>query len=123
MGEIYQASSLLLIWLGEESNDSDLACSLIVEWGEPHRKFVNEHARSPRTVEEFQSILDEVGPNAFDEASWSALDKLFDRPWWERIWVLQEFAKARLRVFMCGTWVFDSSTLLLAWGVYAEGPY
>jgi Heterokaryon incompatibility protein (HET) len=31
MGEIYRASRLLVVWLGDESDDSDLACSLIVE--------------------------------------------------------------------------------------------
>jgi len=95
-----------------------LACSLIVKWGEAHMKFVKEHPGLPQTVEEFQGILDEVGPNAFDAASWDALDKLFSRPWWRRIWVLQEFAQARLRVSWCGSRVFDSNTLLHAWAVW-----
>jgi hypothetical protein len=118
MGEIYRASRLLVVWLGDESDDSDLACSLIVEWGEAHLKFYNEHSGTPRTVEDFQGILDEVRPNAFDTASWNALDKLFGRPWWRRIWVLQEFAKARPQIFMCGSRAFDSQTLLSAWAAW-----
>lgn len=119
MGEIYRACSLLVIWLGDESDDSNLACSLIIDWGEAHFKFINEHPgspRTPRTVEEFQSILDEVGPYAFDTASWDALGKLFERPWWRRIWVLQEYVKAQSRVFRCGSaGFFDSFTFFSAW--------
>jgi hypothetical protein len=118
MGEIYQASRLLIVWLGDESNDSNLACSLTVKWGEAHMKFVNEHPGLPQTVEDFQGRLDEVGPNAFDAASWDALDKLFGRPWWQRIWVLQEFAQARLRVFWCESRVFDSNILLHTWALW-----
>lgn len=120
MGEIYRACSLLVVWLGDESDDSDLACSLIVEWGEAHQKFVDEHGRLPETAEEFQRILNAVGPNVFDEASWNALGKLFGRPWWWRIWVVQEFAKARVRVFRCGSVVFDSDALLYAWGAWDD---
>lgn len=48
----------------------------------------------PESIEDSQGILDEVGPDAFDKASWDAFDKLLERPWWRRFWVLQEFAGA-----------------------------
>ena len=97
MGDIYAAARLLVIWLGNEYDNSDLACALLVEWGEAHRKFVIGHKRSLEAVGDFRIILDEVKSelsDPFDEASWEALSKLFHRPWWQRIWVLQEFAKA-----------------------------
>ena len=97
MGDIYAAAHLLVIRLGNESDNSDLACALLVEWGEAHRKFVIRHKRAPEAVGDFPTILDEVKSELSDpfyEASWEALNKLFQRAWWQKIWVLQEFAKA-----------------------------
>ncbi|KAN0090031.1 Heterokaryon incompatibility protein (HET) domain containing protein [Hyaloscypha variabilis] len=96
-GELYKSAQYVIIWLGEEYGDSDLACSLLEKYG--------------------TATMAEVGPNVLDKASWEALRALFKRPWWTRVWVVQEFAKARDRVFICGSHVFDSITLISALAV------
>ncbi|RYP17456.1 hypothetical protein DL765_004502 [Monosporascus sp. GIB2] len=50
-----------------------------------------------------------IGTSELSEAQWDALEHFFStsRPWWTRIWIIQEVAFAREVVFHCG-----SSTLL-----------
>jgi hypothetical protein len=116
-GELYKSAQYVIIWLGEEYGDSDLACSLLEKYGTATIAFLEQYHRLPSTAEELQPILSEVGPNVLDKASWEALRALFKRPWWTRVWVIQEFAKARDRVFICGSHVFDSITLISALAV------
>lgn len=72
MREIYEVASRVVIWLGKTSDDSDLAMDLIAD-------------------------IHRVGPqdyraNLEDAKSWKALGMLYRRPWWSRVWVLQETA-------------------------------
>ncbi len=69
MGMIYAASSLLNIWLGPEHNDSDIAMDelLCLGSGSPYEKMP---ILSGRTLK--------------------ALEALLNRPWWSRVWILQE---------------------------------
>jgi hypothetical protein len=94
MRDIYKGASLVLIWLGEETPLDKLAFNL---------------------VEQFQSVFDKRGfflfmwsdfGNGFpaqDAEEWVALINLFRRPWWLRVWVLQEAVVARTATAMCGT--------------------
>jgi hypothetical protein len=50
--------------------------------------------------------LSDFGKNGFpaqDAEEWIALINLFQRPWWFRVWVLQEAVKAQIATVMCGT--------------------
>lgn len=72
MRTIYELASRVVIWLGKASDDSDLAMDLIAD-------------------------IHRVGPqdykaNLEDAKSWEALGMLYRRPWWSRVWVLQETA-------------------------------
>lgn len=70
MTSIYQSASRVLIWLGEEKDDSDLAMNIVQSIG----------------ATGFNQIqIDEQHP-----APWVALRTLFYRAWWFRAWVLQE---------------------------------
>ena len=69
MGLIYAASTLLNIWLGPEQDDSDIAMNELWHLGSdsPYRKMP---ILSGRTLK--------------------ALEHLLSRPWWSRVWILQE---------------------------------
>ncbi|CVL00511.1 hypothetical protein FPRO06_06136 [Fusarium proliferatum] len=81
MGDIYKSASQVVVWLGDEADDSHLV---------------------------FQHINDESIPDSFHNGStppeekrraWNALVK---RPWFFRTWVIQEIALAKRAVMMCG---------------------
>ncbi|OCK72955.1 hypothetical protein K432DRAFT_340879, partial [Lepidopterella palustris CBS 459.81] len=69
MGLIYAASSLLVIWLGPEQDDSDMAMNQLWDLGSasPYDKMP---ILTGRTLK--------------------ALERLLSRPWWSRVWILQE---------------------------------
>ncbi|KAK4060261.1 uncharacterized protein Triagg1_10811 [Trichoderma aggressivum f. europaeum] len=69
MNLIYAAARALIIWLGESSSDSDLA----LEW-------IN-HLGSASPYDKMPNI-----PNK----AWQAIQSLLERPWWKRIWIVQE---------------------------------
>jgi hypothetical protein len=73
MKSIFQSASRVIIWLGEEQHNSDIAMELIADM--PHLEI-----KEPEED-------DEKMRNA-----WEALRHLFLRSWWNRIWVVQEIA-------------------------------
>ena len=81
MTEVYAKSNHTRIWLGEEFENSNIA----------------------------MDFIDQLQPNIFEDpnvlvspAVWPALESLMTRPWWSRVWVLQEALMSTEPVFMCG---------------------
>jgi hypothetical protein len=83
MSDIYSKAEVTYIWLGEATNNSDLAMDFL------------------------SNIKDEDFKNYNPEdPAWEALRLLFDfvdRPWWTRMWVLQESILSPSPVVKCGT--------------------
>lgn len=88
---IYKKASGVYIWLGEEDNDSALAMNLIRQLG-------NSTKRGPGDPD---IMYPEIAADQRD-THWKALTALFERPWWERVWIRQEVAVAREATVHCG---------------------
>ncbi|KAH6677725.1 heterokaryon incompatibility protein-domain-containing protein [Halenospora varia] len=80
MAEIYGQANRVIVYLGEAANDSDQALEDIRLTAE--NEFTNSSNR---------------------ERSQEAILKLLERPWFRRMWVLQEVAAARRILIMCGS--------------------
>jgi hypothetical protein len=85
--------SELLPELLEKLEKVDLAC--ILEWKKSPEKFLSNGLPPP------------------DGEAWKALVAFLCRPWFLRIWVIQEFVYARDIRFLCGDWE-------LRWGLLAN---
>jgi hypothetical protein len=117
MGEIYEHANCVLIWLGEADEDSDRAFAFANVVGT-----VVEGSVYPLT-DQFDFVrfntLGTIGlvkdyidsSNEDYTAEWLSLGKLLQRPWWQRVWVVQELAKAKEAVFVCGWTTTPSSRL------------
>jgi hypothetical protein len=104
MRDIYSRASPVVVWLGEEEEDSRLALETIQGL---YRQFGNMENMKSR--EETLKALNEL-----DESSQSkAILSLFDRPWWTRLWTVQEYVFAKEVLFTCGDISF--SWRLLHW--------
>ncbi|KAF2178742.1 hypothetical protein K469DRAFT_528622, partial [Zopfia rhizophila CBS 207.26] len=80
----------VIAWLGEEADDSDQA------------------------LEEIRVAADDESTNpSKNEMIQEALLALLRRPWFRRIWVLQEVAAARHVLIMCGSTVVDGHAFRL----------
>lgn len=86
MGRIYAAASRTVVYLGEETPGS--------------RLLFGELAIADSLYQSTTSFEERPDPNSelVDE-----LDNLFSRPWFSRIWVIQEVAVAKNVIIMCGT--------------------
>lgn len=68
------------------------------------------------TLTQHWSIDDfiELGlPPSYDQ-SWNALTKFISRPWFSRVWIIQEALAARKLEIMCGFWLAEGSCIIQA---------
>ena len=91
MTRIYKRASAVHVWLGEERDDSTLALDVLRKLGDIIR-------RAPGEAEYRYPVI----PDEQKERHRRALIALFNRPWWERVWVRQEIALPRVAKFYCG---------------------
>lgn len=82
---IYARTHHLIVWIGERSEDSDIAMQamrLIGREQEGEDTWNLDTAHPSSMVKEVLAAGD-----SFDPKPWVALNRLFRRPWFERIWV------------------------------------
>lgn len=97
MAEVYQGASMVYVWLGES----------------------NEMTR--RAFEELYKMTQHFGwdnkiPAAYFDTDrrpeWTALCELLYRPWFRRVWIIQEILYARHALFVCGADFLEANTFL-----------
>ncbi|MCJ1398988.1 hypothetical protein MMC11_002190 [Xylographa trunciseda] len=94
MGLIYKSAACVLAWLGEASDDSDIALETML-------------ALSKDTPFNRSTILFAPSQNTHAwelqiSRRFKALKKLMHRSWWRRIWCVQEIALCKEAVIVCG---------------------
>ena len=93
MRDIYVSAQKVLLWLGPSTKGSDLAMDIIAPLNEsigvlPQGRFAHDGIRSRLPGQ--------------DDAFWPALVDLYARPWYDRLWVLQEAILAKDVEVLCG---------------------
>jgi Heterokaryon incompatibility protein (HET) len=97
MREIYQRAEKVIIWMGEDENNSALGLSLM-------DMLASEEIRSNDYIP--MGRVEEIRLPAADSDDWKALEAIFNRPWFSRVWVLQEFAVSSGSEVMLGNTTF-----------------
>lgn len=87
MKTIYNKARRVIVWLGKEAEDSDIAMQLLME--------LKDRNMDQKWIE------DTVGSSALSKP-YLALAKMLLRPYWYRLWIVQEIAFARDAVLHCG---------------------
>lgn len=90
MRKIYKSAVNVFIWLGDEADESSMAIKLI-----------------PRVANDVPSGIDADGVRRGEIRSgtpreWRALKALLSRPWFGRMWILQELGVASSATVVCG---------------------
>lgn len=100
MNHIFSKAERSITWLGEESDDSNLALLLIEQW----TQWAN-----PRWILPFPSMdgadvrtVSTYVPLAYADSAFSALINLGRRAYWSRLWCLQELILPQEVEVMCG---------------------
>ncbi|ETS78377.1 hypothetical protein PFICI_10439 [Pestalotiopsis fici W106-1] len=111
MGAIYANADAVLAWIGEETDDSQLAFSTFTNIG----KFLSNPNNEPGlSFDEERPGLwlpDEPSPDAL-----AAANEMLKRPWCSRLWIRQEIALAKQEtaVIVCGS-------LTIPWKYFRAG--
>ncbi|KAI1101504.1 heterokaryon incompatibility protein-domain-containing protein, partial [Jackrogersella minutella] len=99
MGLIYRSAVQVLIWLGPEADGSKGAMNLV------------------NGITSINTDANDVVASLAKEAhhgKWQNVARLFDRPYWRRVWVRQEIALAKDVRVLCGDRMMDWDSLLEA---------
>jgi hypothetical protein len=102
MWGIYKFAERVIAWLGGPEEDSELAMSLLFDFA--NSKVTKEFTgRDPVQLPTIRSLDGLPGFSfKFDQPSWTALSKLLERPWFRRVWVIQEMVAAKGVTLVCG---------------------
>jgi heterokaryon incompatibility protein (HET) len=99
MGQIYRQSKETVVWLGPKSPDSDEAIDFLRYLSK--KRF--QYSRVVKKDEKAQAkMMADACVREDKEPHWDAVQELFARPWWTRVWTLQEFILSKEVVFYCG---------------------
>ncbi|KAK5679251.1 hypothetical protein LTS10_008066 [Elasticomyces elasticus] len=96
MHNVYTGARRTIAWLGHEADGSDLAMRVLRDIG---------------TQAKDHGILNHDATQLFA----TAVRKLCERPYWSRLWVLQEYALAQEILIQCGNSVMDSDRFSAAY--------
>lgn len=94
MGEIYTRTEQVLIWLGEEDVETDLAFTFL-------------ETLDTRLLED-ENFSSFVRSSHRDAPEWTALRNVVQRPWFNRLWVFQELVLASEAQFLCGSYAVSA---------------
>ena len=94
MRDIYVSAHKVLVWLGPSAEGSDLAMDSIA----PLDELIGV---LPKDLFALNDIPSRLLPGQ-DDPIWPALVELYARPWYHRLWVLQEVILAKDLEVLCG---------------------
>jgi hypothetical protein len=110
MRSIYLKAAKVMIWLGKEGDDSDIAMDLLenqdtVRW-----------IHSPYTLdkESGRLIPTMLGSQRLSLVEECSIKSLFKREYWSRMWIIQEVMLASYLDLHCGSKIVPVSKLVLA---------
>ena len=105
MSEIYAEACRVVVWLGEADSESDDAI-IKIRHILPILK-----SRDPqgRAVQNSELVDLDLPPRR--HSTWYSIGRLLHRPWFSRLWPLQEIVFAKDFLFYCGTATLDWPTL------------
>jgi len=100
MYRIYQSARNVLIWIGHERKDTRLAFESFRPLGkiliDPTVAFA-----SPSNLATLRLCYERV--SSLGTGVWDGLEDVFMRPWFERVWIIQEVVSAKRALLICGS--------------------
>lgn len=127
MARIYQSATEVIAWLGESGDGSDSALKLLNRCGTALAAHELHTPHDLLPIHDFEWLLSAV-EDLYDERAWKAIPHLYKRPYWNRLWIAQEFVLTRKVVLQCGFECFDATHLFAdyffsAWENSLPDPY
>lgn len=104
MRQIYQESQQVMFWIGDEDPCTTAAFDLTKKLGDLFLKVTREKPEFPPAgaIEQDEYVSD-LGLPTLSSGEWWGLMELFQRPVWQRLWVVQEVILGPKVTVNCGT--------------------
>ncbi|KAF2135453.1 uncharacterized protein K452DRAFT_281500 [Aplosporella prunicola CBS 121167] len=108
MGAIYRAADRVIVWLGddtqyfEDGTKLDLKCGLSLM-----RQILKKTQTDPELRFEWDSLGESRGLPSPGKQQWQALAAVLQRPWFSRVWVIQEAVLSADVEIFCGEATFS----------------
>lgn len=118
MSKIYSRARGVVMWLGEEGDDSQLAMDLIRRWGKGVLTAM-ETDRDACYKNSLKACLPFID-NPFDKRSLEALGCLLKRDYWRRVWIIQEVVLAKSRIMLCGNAMVYHENFYVAYAIWSD---
>jgi hypothetical protein len=121
MRMIYRRANKVVIWLGESDSDTEIYLRTINEIVQKSHSLSASDVNRPgelSSAEFFEALVKGVRLKYSPRhEAWPALASFFDRPWFERIWVIQEVTECRFARVLIGDneLPWDSIGLVATW--------
>ena len=114
MDYIYSGADRVLVWLGEEQLQDRFALEAI----DKIHGFIDTVWPDGSLQDYMAKIVNnpDLPPNA-----WQHIGALFRRPYFQRLWVIQEVVKSKSAQVLCGDKIIPWQYLSLAFGLLAPG--
>ncbi|KAI3556624.1 hypothetical protein CABS03_00904 [Colletotrichum abscissum] len=116
MSQIYPLSEKVIIWLGSEFEDSKHALETLEYFSKQVEYVISHRWGDAPNAEQLDWWRDDV-PLPWKDRTWKSISSLLHRPWFERVWVLQEALLCDRVVLQCGrdaiAWVDVRKALLV----------
>ncbi|GES59488.1 HET-domain-containing protein [Aspergillus terreus] len=119
MSTIFREADRVVVWLGPESTDSNLAMQRLDFIGKQVVNTMdNWNISSPEAVAPDWCYFRYAIP--YSTAEWTAINAFLHRDWFSRVWVVQEIQLATDAVLQCGfaqmSWSYFRRAVVLLWG-------
>lgn len=117
MAAIYEKAQRVIIWLGPATPDTDAVFDCMSRFGQEMTKHVCKdwNVADKRWREALSSVQDSAGQERMRSIpeQRAGLEDLLARPWFDRVWIIQEVANARAAMVFCGTKSVSGRTFAL----------
>jgi len=104
MSHIYKEAEQVIIWLGQGTKESDLVMGSMKRLQENSVHVEGDWRRSAQfwlhPWHVVQPTLEDI--NIYQNELRKGMELILARPWFRRIWILQEIANARAAIVLCG---------------------
>jgi hypothetical protein len=120
MREIYMKAHNVGVWLGQEAHQSQLAMKLLTD---PERPLMSQTPLTETGLENEKKWITSSIADGSKKQAWLALTALYQRPYWKRVWILQEiFSNDRISVICGSHWAGWTTFVYVALYLYSKLP-
>ncbi|CAN9130746.1 unnamed protein product [Alternaria alternata] len=107
MESIYKDAQLVLIWLGKESDDSDLAMRTLVDWEWCKPSTVRYMFANKNKFGNTLLMRGTKGVTTWNSKEVLSVSSLCKRRYWSRMWIIQEVVHANRVEIHCGSEILE----------------